>query len=113
MSRLAIGLGTVSLGGLIFNCAILHQSDLLALIWNAGPYLIVLGSAPIVRKSLIVVVIAGVCAMLLVDAWLYLESMRKQPSAWALALSLVATLKMFVVFPAGMLIGYFFMKEDL
>ena len=91
--------------GVIINAAFIGFSNIEVMLLPIAPYLIVIVAALIFKKGYLPILI-GVLLMLLVDAWLFIESILEVQTSITLALSLLSTLKIIVLFPIGLLIGY-------
>lgn len=71
--------------------------------WNGFPYLLSGVIALLVKSQMVVGF--GVIAMLAIDLWLYGQIVLEIRTDYSLAISLLSALKVFVVFPAGCLVG--------
>lgn len=76
--------------------------------WNGFPYLLSGVIALLVKRQMVVGF--GVISMLVVDLWLYGQIALEIRADYSLAISLLSTLKLFVVFPAGCLLGFVVQK---
>lgn len=96
-----------SFAGLAMNVGFLWAAPGAAA-WNGFPYLFSGVVALLVKRQ--IVVGSGVIAMLLVDLWLYGQIALDIRTDYSLAISLLSTLKFFVVFPVGCLLGFVIQK---
>ena len=94
--------------GILIVRVSLHSGDLLPLLWNVAPYLLVLLLSVVVGEK--VVVLCGVAVMLLVDAWFYLGVALEIGSPLMVLVSLLISFKVFTVLPGGMGLGYVAMR---
>src|SRR5438445_7432410 len=79
-----------------------------AKIWNSIPYIACLFLALAFHASLPAAVAAAL--MLVLDVLVAISVLLETQSPWLLALSLVVTLKFFIVLPVGLVIGWLIQK---
>ena len=91
-------------GGILLVWMSLQSGDLLPLLWNIAPYLLVLLLSVLIKDKL--VVLLGVAVMLLVDAWFYLGVVLEVGSPLMVLVSLLISFKVVTVLPVGMGVGY-------
>lgn len=76
-------------------------NDIAVLIWNVAPYIVGAVACYGLRRKIPAVV--GIVCMLVVDLWMMTETILGTSSQWSLALSVLSTLKLIVLFPIGFL----------
>lgn len=89
--------------GIGINFVSLHGAPLAAL-WSVAPYLLVVALTVFSRVR--IPLFFAAFAMLFVDVWLYGEILFNTKSPVLLAMSLLSTLKLVIIFPVGLLIGF-------
>lgn len=106
MMELKIKNGAVvaSLVGLALMLWYLRHAPVGAIVWNCVPYVGTLLAALVMRRAL--AIMGGIVAMLVVDGWIVFESALHTESSVLLAVSLLSTVKLIIVFPLGLMVGY-------
>jgi len=86
--------------GAILMAWFLRESGVMPIIWNIAPY-IILGILALGINSQLEyrILLMLVLIMLFFDLWMYVEIWLGTKSSFLLAVSLISTLKIFVVFP--------------
>lgn len=99
----------VSLTGVVLMLWFLRHGELGAIAWNCAPYIAASLLALFVNR--IEAVFCGALAMLIVDVWMVLDATLRLAPSVLLAVSILSTIKMFVVFPFGFAVGFAYSKK--
>lgn len=101
----------LSVTGACLSAWYLRHAELMPIAWNVLPYVIAAILSLTMKSSLASTVLLGaVIAMLVVDGWLYVETILGTNSPVLMAVSLISTMKLFSAFPLGAGLGYVFFK---
>ena len=96
-----------SIVGVVLNVWFLRDSGIGPITWCVFPYVL---SGVLSRfakeQPWISVLLGGVVLMLIIDAGFFIETLGGAKTSFLIALSLLSTLKVITVFPAGGYIGY-------
>lgn len=88
--------------GTIINVWALRTSNSYVIVWHVFPYALACGLYVLLRNAPI---LTGILFMLVADIWLYTEVFLGTKSRLLMAVSLLSTLKIVLLFPLGIAVS--------
>lgn len=94
--------------GITINVWFLRTSDASVILWHVFPYFFAWGMYALFKNSSI---LTGLLFMLVADIWLYTEIYLGTKSSFLMAISILSTLKVVLLFPLGVAVGSFIRRR--